>query len=778
MLGRIDKGVNRRGVRRISFAALNAALIVLSLLIVPMTSEGMAVERANTSAKLILIPQVNQPPVLEDFLDIHSSERTDQLARVEGFIQRKPKDGAPTTQRTVVYLGYDHSNLYAIFLCYDTKPSQIRARMVNREQIDDSDDYVSLQLDTFHDQRRAYGFTANPNGIQQDAIWTEGQGWDLSFDTVWHTDGRLTNEGYVVWMAIPFRSLRFSLAQQQNWGILLNRHIPHLNECTFWPEFSMRIEGRLNQAGTLSGLKNISPDRNMQVIPYLFTRSYRVLDQHDPIHPRFESSSLAIDGGLDTKIVFKDCLVLDLTVNPDFSQVESDEPQVTVNQRFEVFFPEKRPFFLENSNYFLTPFNLVFTRRIADPQFGMRLTGKLGSYGLGILFTDDQAPGKSTSSGGSLEGDRAYSSVVRLSRDIHHQSSVGFLFTDRELHGGFNRVFGLDARIKLGSTWVATAQAFRSLTRQLDGSRLAGFGYYADLRHIGEHFIYSFRYSDLADGFRSQLGFIERTDIRNLSQSAEYYFRPANKYLDAWGPKITSELIWNHTGTRLMHRFEPSIIWNFHCQTSFGIYYCRLDETIDPRDFPSLNNNKNIFQQGKGLYLQSSFANWISFDSKYWWGTGVNYVPVTGSEPEAARSQNAKIILTFFPIKPLRIETIFLSQQLDSLKSEHIFTNQILRLSWKYQINRKLSLRFIAQYNTVDANSKQTSLQTIKNFNVDFLIIYLIYPGTAIWIGYNSNLQNIDPALLPDSSGLRRTDHSLMNDGRQLFIKVSYLLRF
>ena len=200
-------------------------------------------------------------------------------------------------------------------------------------------------------------------------------GFDPSFDTVWRSEGRLTGQGYMLLIAIPFKSLRFPNTDQQQWGIILNRSIPRTNENLFWPRISNRIQGRFNQAATATGIE-VSPARNIQLIPYGLLRGFRDIDQRDPNNPFFESRTLKPEAGLDAKFILHDSFVLDATINPDFSQVESDQPQITVNQRFEVFFPEKRPFFLENSNYFTSPINLVFTRRIAHPEFGLRLTGK------------------------------------------------------------------------------------------------------------------------------------------------------------------------------------------------------------------------------------------------------------------------------------------------------------------------------------------------------------------------------------------------------------------
>jgi len=321
----------------------------------------------------IAIPRVSSPPPIEAFLDMKPSPLwQDKLAEVKGLIQRIPHDGEPSSQKTEVYLGYDDKNLYAIFICFDTEPQKIRARLSRREDIID-DDSVEIMLDTFNDHRRAYAFLSNPLGVQADALWTEGQDFDFSFDTVWDSQGKITDRGFVVWISIPFRSLRFPSSDPQTWGILLNRGIPRNNEDTFWPQYSSRIAGRLNQEGQATGLEGISPGRNLQFIPHGIFRSFRELDLRDPFNPTYTQRAAYGQVGLDGKAVLKDKFVLDATINPDFSQVESDEPQVTVSQRFEVFFPEKRPFFLENSNYFDTPINLFFTRRIAQPQYGHRL---------------------------------------------------------------------------------------------------------------------------------------------------------------------------------------------------------------------------------------------------------------------------------------------------------------------------------------------------------------------------------------------------------------------
>src|SRR5436190_5087256 len=193
-------------------------------------------------------------------------------------------------------------------------------------------------------------------------------------------------------MTIPFRAMRFTETLEQNWRIQFERLIPRASEESYWPAYSQTVDGRLNQAATLNGVRDVSPGRNIQVVPYAFVRSFDVLDPNMPAGPGFDADTEA-DIGLDAKFVLKDSFVLDMTLNPDFSQVESDQPQVTVNQRFEVNYPERRPFFLENADYFATETPLLVTRRIVDPEGGAKFTGRQGPWGIGALLTNDEAAG-------------------------------------------------------------------------------------------------------------------------------------------------------------------------------------------------------------------------------------------------------------------------------------------------------------------------------------------------------------------------------------------------
>ena len=348
----------------------------------------------------VTIPKIDQELHFADFEQMQpSTELAGRLAMVENFVQSSPSDGSPSTQKTIVYLAYNDENLYIVFVCFDTDPGKIRASKSRREGFSENEDWIEVYLDTFNDRLRAYCFSANALGVQWDSRYSEATGYSddsghqPSFDALWFSQGKLTDQGYVVWMAIPFKSMRFSSGSPQDWRIIFGRSIPRNNEYAAWPHISKEIQGMLSQSSPLTGLQDISPGKNIQLIPYTSYRSYRLLDD-SVFPPEFITEKGDATVGLDAKLVVKDSSVVDVAVNPDFSQVESDNPQVTINQRFEVFFPEKRPFFLENAQNFQTPLNLVFTRRVGDPQFGGRLTGNYGPYSVGFLVANDEAYGQ------------------------------------------------------------------------------------------------------------------------------------------------------------------------------------------------------------------------------------------------------------------------------------------------------------------------------------------------------------------------------------------------
>ena len=774
---------------------------------------------ATAASAAVKIPRVTSPPRLEDFADMIPKGNGAQLAKVTDFIQQQPSDGKPATQRTDVYMGYDTANLYLVWVCWDTNPGAIRGHLTRREEVTPpDDDYVELTLDTFHDQRHGFLFDVNPRGVQSDALWSEDGGSDYSYDTVWDSGGKVTSKGYVVFMSIPFRSIRFHSANQQTWGVTLMRYVAHNDEYDYWPRVSSRIAGRLNQEGIVTGVADVSPSRNMQFNPYGYLSSLHQLDDRDPVQPRFDNRDLQGKIGLDSKFVFHDSLVLDTTINPDFAQIESDQPQNTVNQRFEVFFPEKRPFFLENSNFFsdtnigiYQTSKLLFTRRIIEPSFGARLTGKQGPWNLGFFVADDRSPGLIVPDHSPLSGTRAYFAVGRVSHDISAQSSVGAIYVDREYDGDFNRVGGLDATIRLGKNWtswfrsvVSSTYASSAIVSALNATGSAGtsiappaIGYTFGQDHegvlngFGRRFSYELLYQDITPNFHTDSGFVPRTDIRNVAQYFHFYWRPEGKHLVFQGPELNSHDIWDHNGVGLQHVYSGDWVFDFRHNVFFAPIVGVETDVLRPVDFSGLPNDHKYVQDIAGLVIGGSPTRLITWRTQIIRDGTVLVVvpapqlPITGNETFINHTMSLK------PTGHLEIDnTYILDRVLNGAAHHAAFNNHIIRSQWNYQFTRSLSLRTILQYNGLLANPTYSSLQTTKNLSTDFLITYLVHPGTAVYVGYNSNLDNFIPSLClpvagqtmgcdpnpPNGVGLVRGNR-LINDGRVFFVKVNYLFR-
>lgn len=746
---------------------------------------------AGAREAIVSIPRLTDDPTLEDFLDMKPDIKfRGQLAQVSGFVQREPSDGSPATERTEVYLGYNDRNLYVIFVCFDSDPHRIHAHMTRRENIFQADDdAVEIMLDTFSDHLHAYSFIANPFGIQYDAIFSEGrndsggsdtQNFDGSFDTTWYSRGKLTTEGYVVWMAVPFKSLRFPRKPTERWGVILNRTIARKSENDFWPYLSSRVQGRLNQEAVMEGLEHISPGRNLQFIPYAISRSFRSLDLSDPTNPKYAQSAFQGRVGLDSKFVLKDSVVFDVTVNPDFSQVESDQPQLTLNQRFEVFFPERRPFFQENANFFETPSPLVFTRRIADPEFGLRLTGKFGREALGFLASDDRAPGETVSRNDPHFGARAHIVAARLTREISNQSKLGAIYTDREFADTFNRVAGVDGRFKFGTNWLASLQAVASFTRNLDGAHSVGSGYRGIVNRTGRQLNYALNYTDYSKDFREQIGFIPRVDIRDVAQFISYDWRPEAKHLVSIGPQISAERIWDHKGQLLDDRYYADLHLVFRHETVLDIGPFEFhNQRLRPQDFAGLVRNVEFPARFGSVALTSAVSSQLKLSVLYKRGRDVNVLPAKGQFPSLSRFEELNATISVRPKSALQVDSTYLLERLRDMNKGHsVFTNHIVRSEWNWQFTPELGLRFIGQYNSVLSNGAFSSVVPAKEFNADFLFTYLVHPGTALYVGYNTNLANIDRRLIPFNGDLLRVADKFVNDGRQLFVKLSYQFRF
>lgn len=717
----------------------------------------------------VQIPRVTTPPTLAEYLD--GVPRPEE-AVITTFVQREPGDGVPASQKTEAYLSYDDTHLHVIFVARDTDPARVRASMTRREGFG-NDDAVGLLLDTFREGRRAYLFLVNPLGVQLDGV-TADRHDDYSFDTVWESEGRLTPFGFVVRMAIPFKSLRFPATGEHQWGIALARAIRRNNETSFWPAITRRIARPEPQMAVATGLAGISPGRNMQVIPYGAFTGARFLDRDAPAFVR----DTAWRGGVDGKFVARDAFTFDLTLNPDFSQVESDEPQVTINRRFEVFFEEKRPFFIENASYFQTPINLFFSRRIADPLGGLRMTAKLNGWSVGALAIDDRAPGE------RLErvdpphpdaGARTGIGVVRVQRDLWPQSSIGAIATMRDFGASTSRVLAIDGRFRLTDTWSLSSQAAVSDVTRPGGTSLSGPAFSLFLDRTGRNWGAFLNYEDISADFRAPLGFVPRVDTRRLFPFFRYTWFPSDSIVVAIRPEVSGGLRWDHAGT--LHDWESGAELQLEMkgQTEVDASYQASMER-----FAGIEFRKHRLTLG----ASTAWLTWLETSAELELGPEINFFPAAGRDPFLADAMEVEASLTLKPRPQLRLDQTYLFTRLgtqdglDGLPGgTMIVHNHILRSRASYQFSRRLSLRAILDYNGVLPDTRLIDLDTGKTFSADMLATYLINPWTAVYLGYTDGYGNVE--LDPFAPGrLRPTASAFHSTGRQVFLKMSYLFRF
>jgi len=756
-------------------AALLAAVTLFAFLITPATPLYAA-------ENSLVIPLISGEPSLDDFADMTpATQLARSMTKVENFVQRLPDDGDPASQRTEAYIGYDRTELHIIFLAFDSQPDQIRANLSSRENIE-GDDSVVITFDTFNDQRAAFSFRSTPLGIQWDARWTEGSslraGFDTTLEAVWDSEGRLTDQGYMVKMAIPLRSLRFPDTSEQTWRVQFGRQIPRFSEESYWPAYSIAIEGRLNQAALLTGIEDVSPGSNNQIIPFVFARDIDALDIGASGGPRFDNETEQ-DVGIDAKFVFNDAWVLDLTLNPDFSQVESDQPQVTVNERFEVQFPERRPFFIENADFFSTDSTLVFTRRIIDPEGGVRFTGRQGPYGFGAILINDEAPGLNRDASDPLRGEKANVGIIRGFRDISEQSRVGFLLTDRELGDGFNRVASIDGRFKLTDNWITNLQLVGTDSEPVSGGpSTTGYQRNIQVNRTGRTLNTHSHFIETTNDFRTELGFQNRffrPDTSGIHNRVNLNFYPETMDINSWSATVFDVYLEDTEGTRIYHQLGPDFGVNFDT-TSFGASFTDYTEILRPQDFPGIQSTTRYDYDNWRLNFENSTLNTLEFGLSYRSGTTLNLVPAQGTLPSIADTNRIDFDMLWRPFDRLRVANTYLYTELESRSGQgKIFSNEIMRSNWNYQFNREWSLRFIAQYEETDAGIG-TRLKDDKNLNFDLLLRYVINPWSAFYVGYNTNSSNFDIVEMEGERELIATD-SLKKDGDQIFVKFSYLFQ-
>ena len=708
-------------------------------------------------------------------------------ARITDFVQRQPTDGAPATEATDVYVAYDSSNIYLAFHAHYSDPSMMRANRTDRDQAERGDDTFSVFFDTFLDQQRAYSFSVNGYGVQGDAIVTGGRGGggggpgggggrggpgrgiprgDPSWDALFSTGGQIVEDGFTAEMAIPLKSLRYPARGgdvPHTWGFQVARRIRAKDETIIWSPFSRDVAGFLPQIGVLDGMTRLSTSRNLEIQPTFTAFRFGTLDEETG---RVMDADPQPEAGANFKYGVTSNLTADFTLNPDFSQIESDRPQVEVNQRFALFFPELRPFFLEGAEIFRVqaPLNVVHTRTIVDPLYGAKLTGKAGKTTIGVLYANDEAPGSVDDPTDLAFGKSAQTFVGRVRYDLYSESFVGAVFTDREFLDGSSRLAGLDSDFRLGNTSSVGFRALRTDHRDQDGLLTDGYLVDANFQQRGRKLSYGASAFALSPDFKTDVGFVRRTNQRRFNGEVDYEWRPEH-WVVSWGPDAEYGRNYNFDQVLEDENFSTGVNVNFARNIRFNATVDR-----DMERYEGINFDKHRYR----IFGNVNTSQIISFGGGYNWG---DEVYIDEANPFLGRETGLRAFINFRPVSRfssnININTsrftdpngFFVPGLNDSTVDENgtVFNVNIFRALSTYQFSDRLLFRNITEFDTFD--------QTV---GLNFLLTYRVNSGTAFFVGYDDHYQQREQ--FDDQVNITGTGYQQTN--RAIFTKFQYLFRY
>ena len=743
----------------------------------------------NVIRQAVSIPKFSASPVIDGKLD---DEIWKQAAVLKDLIQTSPGDNIRASKPTEVYIGYDEKHLYVAVKCWDEK-DKIRATVAQRDNVF-GEDNVRFWLDTYDDKRRAYVLGFNPLGIQQDGIYTEGQGADFNVDVLHESKGVIEDWGWSVEAKIPFKSLRYTAGKGKFWGFNVARNIDRLNdEFNSWVPLPRNVSGFLTHFGRITGLDEIKTERTLEIIPTLTVketgrRASQTKFSNPPIEPDF---------GFTAKFSISPNVTLDAAYNPDFADTEADAPVVEANQRFPIFFAEKRPFFLEGNDIFNSRIQAVYTRRIENPDLALKLTGKIGKNSFGILGAIDEPLS-------NPQQKKALAGIVRFKRDFGKESNIGFLATHYSYPQKHNTVAGFDYRWKINKN-----SEFRG---QILGSTSKNFFYNPNIDdsqyRIGNAVAYDYNYYNIkgnstfgfggrgaSSKYRADLGFNQRTNTNQIYTFWEYSSTPKPKEF------IIQKFINTSYGFRhdFSGRFQSSgadfninLSLKGNSQAGLGGYLSRErlveDEFGAKRNTPERPLQTGAFfgeptrdanQFGMFLFYYKSFNKRVSananvnmdfntFDLDF--GAGNKFPRV--SPAALAFGQNApldpgtgnQLNLSFgADFKPTDNFNFGLGYNKSKLKRSDTkltaFDSNIFQFSSTYQFSRFVNLKARLDYNTLSS----------RVFG-QYTFGWTPSPGKALYVGYNDSWNYKGFAFGQQQTGLLQLN-------RTFFIKLSYLFR-
>jgi len=776
----------------------------------------------------VRITKFDKAPVIDGRLD---DDVWKTAAVFKDFYQTSPGDNVAPSKPTETMIGYDAKTLYLAFHCFD-EPDKVRATVAKRDDVlNGIEDSIRVLLDTFNDKRKAYVLAFNPLGIQMDGIRTEGVNVDFSVDIVMQSKGALTEDGYVVEVAIPFKSLRYEAGKGKLWGIQIFRIIQRFNgEQDSWMPISRDINGILNQAGQITGLEGISAERTLELIPSITVSETGKLLPHFNFIPndpgRMVNEPIKFDLGLTAKYTLNANSTINLAINPDFAQVEADATVVTTNQRFPIFFQEKRPFFLEGIDLFQLPLNVVHTRTIINPLVAAKLVGKSGRNSYGLMFAADRGPG--TFIGDErldpfnfpLLDKKAYQGVLRLKRDVGKENSIGMVATSYNFPEKHNQILGVDGRFKLDPQTTLTLHLVGTTSRRwfrdpeldrgvacngLTGRDLIfcnrrmvyrtgnGLGYLANYTKSGRHlFIQGQAFGRTAD-FRSDLGFVRRTNTNEDDFYVSWNSTPKQKArFVSWNVESFNNVLYDWNGRIQGGATGAHAFFNFQKQSFFGggfddRYEKDYEEEFGPKrtsfqsgaffGAPTRAAHDKVWFIGGGAtpsktYSFNFFANFGYGAMDYDFGGGDRFPRVSPAalqfgqgaplDPGPGRAIDLNGFFTYNPTGALSLTLNYNKSRLrrnDTLLVA--FDDNIYSLRGTYQFTRFIFARARVDYDSLASNIRG-----------QFLFGWTPNPGTAFYVGYNDdmNRNGFNPFTGQLEPGFRR-------NGRTFFIKMSYLIR-
>jgi hypothetical protein len=675
----------------------------------------------------------------------------------------------------------------------------------------------------------------NPLGVQQDGLYVEGSEPDFSVDVVMESKGVVTEDGYSIEVAIPFKSLRYEAGKGRLWGVHALRYIRHLDEEDSWAPLKRDKTGLnagtaeeararfLAQAGHVTGLEEISSGRAIELIPVLTVsetgRRARALPpeagQPAPAGSarpdRFVNQPAHADPGLTGRIILAPSVAFDFAINPDFAEVEADQPQVTANQRFPLYFEERRPFFLEGADIFRTPIQAFYSRAIIDPDVAMKLSGKHGRTTFGALLASDNAPGNFSEDERNdpalrptvarLLDRNEYSGVLRVRRDVGEQSSVGLIATSASFVDQHNQLAGIDGRLSLDSHTFFTFQLIGTTSRRYfydpdtdrnDYRTGNGAAYHVELNRTGRRLNVQFSGEGFTPDYRSDLGYAPRTDTNRVILFARYNSEPRpRRKLISWSVLYTTLYRFDWSGRSQYSYHFPRVALNFKRQTSLQmtVYrdYMRLfEEEFGPKrsamragaffgapERSTYWNGFTVIAETKPSKKYSANVtvdrSWKAFD--YDFGAGPKFPRVSPAalldpnaplDPGPGNTTDITASFAWQPTEALRTSVDYTKSRLTRIDTGRLaFDQDLWSLRANYYFTRFTFARARVDYDTLAARVRG-----------QFLLGWTPHPGTSLYLGYNDDLnyKGYNPFTNQYEPGLQR-------NGRTFFLKLSYLIR-